>query len=88
MLATIEISDSNKGNIFMNFGDIELLEAPSITKGRRLVKDFSNPINLQRIKQVMIDEEIEESFSPIGLNYLKSIQSNPSHSRNPLIKTN
>lgn len=33
MLSTIYIIDINRGNIFLNFGDIEIMDPPNIRKG-------------------------------------------------------
>ena len=65
--AIIVITDFNRGNIFLNFGDIESLDSPSILKGG-LVKDFKNPVDQQRVRQALEDEDVDVSFFPPELS--------------------
>lgn len=64
ILATIEIKDEKRGNIFLSFGDIEIMEAPTKVHGDLFVKDFTNPIDIVKLNCVLQDEEI----SPVLLN--------------------
>lgn len=86
MPVTVEIHDEISGNLFLNFRDMELFDPPALSKGPLLVKDFSNPVELQRINQVMMDEEVGELSNLKGLDYLVSIQKDLSYSRNPFEK--
>lgn len=52
MPATIEIVDEKRGNIFLNFGDIESFEDFNSNKGALFLSNFSNPIELLRLNQV------------------------------------
>lgn len=52
MPSTIEIIDVNRTNIFLNFGDIEALEAPKISNGELLIKNFYNLFDLVRLRKV------------------------------------
>lgn len=46
MPSTIEIKDAKRGNIFLNFGDIEKLNPPSNIRKVLVVEDFENSIDL------------------------------------------
>lgn len=72
MPSTIKITDFNRGNIFLNFGDIENIDPPSSTKGSLIIKDFKNPIDQLRVREVLKDEEVDVSFFPHELDILKS----------------
>lgn len=61
MPSTIEIIDVNRRNIFLNFGDIEVMDPPNITKGPLCISDFTNPQDLVRLNQVMKDEGVHSS---------------------------
>lgn len=50
MPPTIEIKDKKRGNIFLNFRDIKLIDPPSKVKGALFVKDFTNHIDVVRFK--------------------------------------
>lgn len=52
MLATIELNDLSKGNIYLHFGDVITLDPPNIIHRNLELRDFSNPMDLFRIKQV------------------------------------
>lgn len=84
MPATIEIQDERRGNIFLNFGDIETTKAPKEIHGALFLKDFSNPIDLMRLKLVAQDEGIDINFPIQDLDFL--LQNKSSFSRNPSIK--
>lgn len=59
MATTIEIQNDIRGNIFLNFGYIETLDPPNVVHDAPLMSDFSNPIDLSRLKHVMEDEGID-----------------------------
>lgn len=59
MPSTIEIKYAVRGNIFLNFGDFESIDPPKVTQGSLLINDFTNPLDLFRLKQVMQDEGVE-----------------------------
>ena len=73
MPSTIEIKDGKQGNIFLNFGDIEIIDPLSKVKGALFTRDFTNHIDVVRLNQVMKDEGINSSFKSIEMDYLKSI---------------
>lgn len=74
MPSTIEIINHNRGNIFLNFGDTEALDPPTITTGPLLVNDFTNPLDLLRLKQVMRDEGVHSNFKEeLSFNSIISI---------------
>lgn len=56
LLATIKIKDRKRGNIFLHFGVIEVLDSPNIFHGDLFIRDFSNLLDLSRLHQVMEDE--------------------------------
>ena len=60
MPTTIGIEYENCETFFLNYGDIEVLSPPSKVKGDLFLKDFSYPIDLVRLLQVMKDEEGED----------------------------
>ena len=49
LLATVELLDAFKGNIFLNFGDIKALEAPKAIEEALFISFFNNSIDLLRI---------------------------------------
>lgn len=61
MPSTIQIINVNRRNIFLNFGDIEVVNPPNITKGPLCISDFTNPLDLVRLNQVMKDEGVHSS---------------------------
>lgn len=69
----------------MNFGDIEALGLPNVVKGDLLVKDFSNPINLIRLNQVMKDEDIEGLLAYLEWDFLISDGRLKDIARNPIM---
>lgn len=87
----LEINDETRENIFLNFGDIEALGPPNVVKGDLQVKDFSNPIDLIRVNQVMKDEDVEgllanpERDFLINDRRLKDIARNPNTTHSPAI---
>lgn len=81
MPSTIEII-YNRGNLFLNFGDVEASDPPSISTGPLFINDFTNPLDLLRLKQVMRDEGVHFSFKSKELDYLVSIQLVSLFSRN------
>lgn len=85
MPLAIEIIDVNKGNIFLNFGDIEIMDPPNITKGFLCLSNFTNPLDLARLNQVMKDEGVSSSFKSAEMDYLISIQSLSLLLRNPCV---
>lgn len=66
----------------MNFGDIELMDPPSITKGSSVVINFKTPIDQIRVRQVMEDEEVDISFFLPNLDAFKATKTAPSFLRN------
>lgn len=81
MPATIEIVDDKRGNIFLNFGDIESIEESNLNKGALLLSNFSNSIDLLRLNQVAQDEGIEVEVPVQNWAFLKQNKLNPS--KNP-----
>ena len=76
-------SQMKKGNIFLNFGDVVCLEPPIKVQGALFIKEFSNPINLAGLKQVLVDEELD-SFGSTLEEACKATPCNPEiFSRNP-----
>lgn len=58
MPANNEITDVKQGNIFLNFSDIKVMDPPS-NISRSFVKNFPNPMDLPRLKQLLQDVEAE-----------------------------
>lgn len=73
--STIEIIDVNRGKIFLNFGDIEIMDPRNITS--LCLSNFTNLLDLASLNQVMKDERVNSSFKSAEMNYLISIQSLP-----------
>ena len=44
--ATIELKNENRGNFYLNFGDMESLDTPQIVKSDLFFSDFSNAIDI------------------------------------------
>ena len=80
---TIEIFDERRGNIFLNFGDISIFNPPSKVQGNLFTHDFSNPLDIVRINQVMKDEGFEEVSFSSKFEFLLPVNSIPSTQRNP-----
>ncbi|KAA0053113.1 Cysteine-rich RLK (receptor-like protein kinase) 8 [Cucumis melo var. makuwa] len=60
-----------------------MIEPPPLTKGRLSLEDSLNPLDLMRLNQALKDEgDVEYSFFPKGVEYLRSIQKLPSCTRN------
>ena len=49
--AMVELRDENRGNFFLNFRDIELLE--DIIEGALFLKDFTNLIDLVKLVGIL-----------------------------------
>lgn len=54
--AMVELRDAFRDNIFLNFGDIKVLEAPKVIEEALFISYVNNPIDLLRINQVLLDE--------------------------------
>lgn len=54
MPALIEIKNEKRGNIFLNFGDIELDNDLSFTKGDLFINNFYNLIDRARLNRVAV----------------------------------
>ena len=63
--ATIEIKNIQRGGFLLNFGDIELIEAPQLIKKDLLLSDFSYPIGSCRLNAVVLVEEILLDLSSV-----------------------
>ena len=79
---TTEITDFNRGNFFLIFGDIEPMDPPSIFKGSLIVKDFKNPIDQLRVRQALEDENVNVLLFPPELDEFKSTKTALTFSRN------
>lgn len=71
MPATIEIVDEKRGNIFLNFRDIECIGDFNSIKGALFLTNFSNPIDLLRLNQVAQDEGLDVDVSVHDWEFLK-----------------
>lgn len=69
--ATVEIKDAKRG-ILLNFGDIEIMEPRTKVHGDLLVKDFTNPIDIVRLRCVLMDEEINHNLSNPEWKFLET----------------
>lgn len=75
MLASIEVKDKTRGNIFLHFGDIEALDPPNIINREFHVSDFQNPMDLFRLNKVMEDEGfVDSQVWNAGVKFYSSIQ--------------
>ena len=64
MPSTIYIKDFKRGNIFLNFSDIEQLNPPSKISKPLVIKGFENSTDLLRIRTTLQDEAVDFSSFP------------------------
>ena len=80
--STIEITDLKRGNIHLHFGDFEFLNPHNPLKAPNLRDNFNNSLDCFRIREVMIDEDLDPSF-PLVQKIPKSVFTSLPRSRNP-----
>ena len=85
ILSTIEITNEERENIFLNFGGIEQVDRPCKVEGALFAKDFIDPINVVCLSQVMQEEEVEFNSLNPDLEFLLPSWLIPNFSRNPLV---
>lgn len=86
MPATIRLSEEKRGTFFfLNYGDIEVLSAPSKIKDDLLLKYLSNLFDLVHLLQVMKDEEGEAPGLDPDWQILKEAGSASNIARNPFL---
>ncbi|KAA0062494.1 uncharacterized protein E5676_scaffold325G00720 [Cucumis melo var. makuwa] len=82
VLSTFEITDLKRGNIYLHFGDFEFLNPPRPSKVLILLDDFKNSIDRLKIRDVLLDEDLDVSSFPSVLNASKSVFAALPRSRN------
>ena len=81
--STIEITNLKRGNIYLHFGDFEFLNPTSPLKAPTFQDDLKNSLYCLRVREVMLDEDIDSSFFPSVQKILKSVFPTLPRSRNP-----
>ena len=67
----------------MNFGDISVSNPPTKVQVDLFTHNFSNPLDIVRLSQVMKDEGFEEGSFSSKFDYLLPSNTIPSTQRNP-----
>ncbi|KAA0051433.1 hypothetical protein E5676_scaffold333G001030 [Cucumis melo var. makuwa] len=80
---TIEITDLKRKNIYLHFGDFEFLNPTGPSKVPSLWDDFNNSIDCLRVRDVLLDEDIDPSSFPSIPKVPKSVFAVLPRGRNP-----
>ena len=80
---TIEITDLKRENIYLHFGDFEFQNPTRPFKVPSLWDDFKNSIDCLRVRDVLLDGDIDPSSCPSVLKVPKSVFTVLPQGRNP-----